>query len=148
MRVFSQCVIVAVLVAWGTPVFAQSNTSTVTGTIKDEQALALPGATVELLNEETGASRRATSGGNGSFTITAVPQGRYTLKVTLEGFKTVERRAIQLTANETFNAGTVALAVGQFSEVTTVTAELGNVQTGSSGISTVLEAQAIDSLMF
>jgi Carboxypeptidase regulatory-like domain/TonB-dependent Receptor Plug Domain len=135
------------IVALGTEASAQSNTSTVTGTIKDEQGLALPGVSVVLTNEETGGVRSAATSGNGSFTITAVPQGRYRLTLTLEGFKTLERQGIQLTANESFNAGAITLAVGAFSEVTTVTADPGVVQTASSEISTVLEATAIDSLI-
>jgi hypothetical protein len=145
MRSFVHCVIFMLWLVNGA--FAQSNTSTVTGTVRDEQGLALPGAIVELIAEGTGAVRSTTSAVNGAFTIPALPQGRYTLKAALEGFKTVERRGIQLTANETLDAGTVTLGIGQFTEVTVVTANTAVVQTASSELSTVLEAKQMESLI-
>jgi Carboxypeptidase regulatory-like domain/TonB-dependent Receptor Plug Domain len=147
MRSPARLAVFVMVLAAHAGVLAQSNTSTVIGTLKDAQGLALPGASIELVNEETGVARTATSAVNASFTITAVPQGRYTLKVTLEGFKSHERRGIQLTANETFDAGVVTLDVGSFTEVTTVTADVAAIQTGSSEISSVLEAKSIDALI-
>jgi hypothetical protein len=147
MRSVVQSVFFATLLGIGTQAFAQSNTGTVTGTVKDEQGLALPGANVELIGEETGTVRPTTSAGNGAFTITAVAQGRYTLKVGLQGFKTVERRGIQLRSNETLDAGAVTLTIGRFEEVTTVTADPAVVQTASAEMSTTLESRQIDSLI-
>src|SRR5687767_2971221 len=96
--------------------FAQITVGAVTGVVRDDQKLALPGAAVELLNEQTGDIRQTVSNEAGVFTISAVPQGRHTLKVGLSGFKGVEQRGIQLRAGETFDAGTLTLTIGQLSE--------------------------------
>jgi hypothetical protein len=138
----------AALAATAAPVFAQQiTTGTVTGNTADDQGLALPGAIIELINEQTADVRRTDSNGEGLFTIPAVPQGTYTLKVTLDGFKTVERRGILLRAGEVYNAGKVVLGVGELTEVMTVSAELAVVQTGTASRTAVIEAQQMDSLL-
>ena len=128
--------------------FAQtSNAGVVTGTVTDEQGLALPGATIELVNEGTATVRPLTSESNGAFTFSAVDPATYTLKVTMQGFRAVERRGIQLRSRETLKIGTIALKVGEFSEVMTVVAEVAVVQTGTAANQTTLEANQITSLV-
>src|SRR5262245_11288534 len=126
---------------------AQITVGTVTGVVRDDQKLALPGATVELLNEQTGDVRQTVSNESGVFTISAVPQGRHTLKVALTGFKSVEQRGIHLRAGETFDAGTLILGVGQLTETVSVAAETAVVQTASAERRSVLEAEQLDSLI-
>jgi hypothetical protein len=126
---------------------AQITVGTVTGVVRDDQKLALPGATVELLNEQTGDLRQTMSNEAGVFTISAVPQGRHTLKVTLQGFRAVEQQGIQLRAGETFDAGTLTLGVGQLTEKVVVEAETAVVQTASAERRSVLEAEQLDSLI-
>lgn len=125
----------------------QITTGTVNGTVVDAQNLVLPGAIVELINEQTADTRQTTTSNEGLFTFSAVPQGTYTLKITLEGFKTVERQGIQLRAGEVYNGGRLMLEVGQLTEVTTIRAELAVVQTGTASRSAVIESQQMDSLL-
>lgn len=146
MRSCVQSLFVAALLLTATHAFAQT-TGVVTGTVVDEQGLSLPGASVELVSEQTGAARPTISEGNGAFTISAVEAGAYTLKVTMQGFKGMERRGIQLRSGETLNTGKIALGVGQFSEVTTVTAGTAVVQTDTAAVSSTLEAAQVDALV-
>jgi hypothetical protein len=48
---------------------AQITVGTVTGVLRDDQKLPLPGASVELLNEQTGDVRKTVSNESGVFTI-------------------------------------------------------------------------------
>jgi hypothetical protein len=127
--------------------FAQTTVGTITGVVRDEQRLPLPGAGIELLNEQTGDVRQTVSNESGVFTISAVPQGRHTLKVALSGFKSIEQRSIQLRAGETFDAGTLTLGVGELTETITVAAETAIVQTATAERRSVLEAEQLDSLI-
>ena len=55
MRSLFKIALITLALAVAAPVLAQQiTTGTITGITKDEQGLVLPGANVELLNEETG----------------------------------------------------------------------------------------------
>jgi hypothetical protein len=127
---------------------AAQTTGTITGVVKDSTGAALPGATVEVINEQTSDVRRTTSNNEGIFNVTAVPQGRYTLRVSLTQFKTFEHRGIQLRSSEIFNMGPVALSVAELTEQVTVTAsDLATVQTATAVRTSVLEATQLDTLV-
>src|SRR5688572_5263604 len=84
---------VALLVgASAVPSMAQITTGTVTGTIKDEQGLAVPGATVVLVSE-TRQTRSAPSitGTSGDFVFPNVSADTYAVEVTMDGFRTTRR---------------------------------------------------------
>lgn len=147
MRHFLRTVIATLGLATATLAFAQSTTGTITGVVRDQQGLVVPGASVELINEETGVNRSTVSLGNGAFTFAAVPQGRYTVRVTLSGFRVTENTGLQLRSNETLSTGALTLGVGQFTQVTTVTADTAVVQTASSEMSSAIEASQMDSLV-
>jgi hypothetical protein len=75
---------------------------------------------VEIRNSETNDVRTTVSNEVGLFTMPALPLGKYTLKLTLEGFATVERVGIQLRSGEVYHAGTITLSVGALTQSTTV----------------------------
>ena len=77
----------------------------------------------------------------------ALPLGKYTLRLTLEGFATVERVGIQLRSGEVYNAGTITLSVGALTQSTTVYAESAVVQTANAEKNSVLEERAIEALV-
>ena len=52
------------------------------------RAVALPGVDVVAKSDDTGTTFSAVTGANGAFTIPAMPIGRYTVTVSLTGFKT------------------------------------------------------------
>ena len=62
---------------------AQSVSGSVAGTIVDQTRQVVPGATVTLVNEQTGDSRATTSGDTGAFVFSAVQPGTYTVRVEL-----------------------------------------------------------------
>jgi hypothetical protein len=64
----------------------RATTADLTGTIVDQQAAVLPGATVTATNSETNYSRSATSDQTGNFLIPALPPGRYVVRAELQGF--------------------------------------------------------------
>jgi hypothetical protein len=66
---------------------AQSFKATVVGTVVDPSGAIIPGATVTIVQEGTGLTLTATSGGDGSFSLPQLPPGRYELSVELDGFR-------------------------------------------------------------
>ena len=85
------------------------STGTIIGVIQDAQGLAMPGVTVEAVNEQTRGVRIAVSNSTGTFNIPALVPSLYTLRASLSCFKMVEQVGIQLRSNEVFNAGTIAM---------------------------------------
>jgi len=65
---------------------SRATTADLTGTIVDQQAAVLPGATVTATNSDTNYSRSATTDQTGNFLIPALPPGRYAVRAELQGF--------------------------------------------------------------
>ena len=148
-QVFRLLALAALMVGHALPLFAQQSisTGTITGVVHDAQNLAVPGAIVVAVNEQTKESRSTVSGASGTFNVPALLAGRYTLRVTLSGFRTIEQVGIQLRSNETFNAGTLVLAPATVGETVTVTAQTTPVETATAVRTSVLEATSIESMV-
>src|SRR3712207_1850793 len=98
--------------------FAQSASGTVRGDVKDPAGAVVPNATVTLIDAR-GGERKATTSGSGSYTVTSVEPGQYTIRVEGAGFKTSEQQ-FTLAPNETRGLD-VALEGGAPTETVTVT---------------------------
>lgn len=101
---------------------AQNVTGTITGTVADELGQVVPGATVTVLNEQTGESRHVVSDARGNFQVTTLPPGTYTVKVAMQNFSTAERTRNVLSAAERLSLGTITLAIGNIGETVVVEA--------------------------
>jgi iron complex outermembrane receptor protein len=93
----------------------------ITGVVRDATGAALPGATVTVTNEETGAVATGVSGADGGYQV-AVPSGVYSVSVTLRGFSRQQRKEVRV-AEISAAAVDFALEAGREEEVT-VTAML------------------------
>src|SRR5690349_19111915 len=91
-------ILLCALVPATTPSAAQTVTGTVSGTIVDPSGAVISGATVTLLNERTGDARKAITSDEGRFVFSAVQPEIYTLKVTMQGFESLEQKRIVLSA--------------------------------------------------
>jgi len=80
------------------PARAQLDTATVIGTITDAQAAVLPGVTITARNVSTGFVRSGVTDGVGRFRLPALQPGEYEFRAELNGFGTVTRQGVTLTA--------------------------------------------------
>ena len=124
----------------------QTITGSISGSVKDSSNLAIVGASATLISTATTAEITVTSNEQGDFTFAAVEPGTYTLRLKYQGFKTLERPALILSASEHLALGALALEVGSAEQTITVTAEGARVETGSSERSAQLTASQIDNL--
>ena len=84
-RVF---VLSAVLLAGLIPATAIAQTSAaVGGVVRDSSGGAIPGATVRVINEATGAAQEAISDAEGSYQVTDLAPGQYRVEAALDGFE-------------------------------------------------------------
>ena len=72
------------------PMFAQTVSSTLKGTVQDKSGAVIPGAACKLLNTATTAVLNTTSAQDGSFQFLDILAGTYTLTVSAPGFKNYE----------------------------------------------------------
>jgi hypothetical protein len=73
---------------------AQTYRGTIRGVIQDPTGAMIPGASVVAKNTATGETRRATTGGDGTYLIPELSAGRYELTVEARGFLLEARSAI------------------------------------------------------
>src|SRR5215472_4586765 len=70
------------------PCLAQFN-SEVQGNIQDQKGAAVPNATVELTNVDTGVKQNAVSNTSGLYRFSSLAPGNYTVSTTVQGFAPV-----------------------------------------------------------
>jgi hypothetical protein len=124
---------------------AQVNGS-ITGTVTDPSGSAVPGSTVKLTSESTGAVQTIASDAEGNFVFSAVLPGIYAISAEHDGFKKFEKQHIELTPGDRLSVGALALSVGQVSESVTVQAEGATLQTASSERAGIVTSQEIKDL--
>ncbi|MEJ7700535.1 MAG: carboxypeptidase-like regulatory domain-containing protein [Pyrinomonadaceae bacterium] len=80
---------------------AQSGTSSVSGTVKDQQGAAIPGATVTLTDPDKGFTRTVTTGDDGNYTFPSLPTGTYQIEVSSKDFKKAIIRDVEARVDNT-----------------------------------------------
>ncbi|HWC97288.1 MAG TPA: carboxypeptidase regulatory-like domain-containing protein [Candidatus Sulfopaludibacter sp.] len=124
---------------------AQSDLGSISGFAKDPSGAVVPDAQVTVTNEATGAERPAKTNEAGFYTVTNIPAGLYSVKVTAKGFKTFES-----THNKLDPAAQLALdaslVVGAATETVEVTATAQTLQSESASVQALVSRQQIDLL--
>ena len=90
---------------------AQGNTGALTGTVRDQQRLAAPGATVTITGTESGLARTGISGADGTFDFPGLQPGPYLLSAELAGFEKKQLQTV-LAVNQRVRVEVVLLPSG------------------------------------
>lgn len=106
---------------------AQSARARIVGTVRDPQGAVVPGANVTVTNVATGAKTETVADNEGYFQIFELPIGSYKVKVSREGFSTVETAAYTLEINQVQRID-VTLRVGAKSETIEVSGDAAQVE--------------------
>ena len=128
------------------PLTAQTTSASVFGSVKDSQGGVLPGATVTLTSRTQGNTLTGTTDAEGRFVFPIVRPDLYTLKVSVQGFKTAERTNVVVSANDKFSSGIIVLEVGALTEEVSVTGRVSELQTTSGERSFTLESEALKNI--
>lgn len=108
---------------------AQTTTSTIEGTVTDANGAVIAGATVKASGTNLATERSATTDAQGSYRMTALPAGMYTVTVSQTGF-TENTSNIELTLNRTVKLD-IQLSVGGVGSVVNVTSDVPLLNTES-----------------
>lgn len=124
---------------------AQALYGSVTGAVTDDSGGAIPGVTVTLTSETTGLALDAVSDDQGLYTVRNVLPGSYTLRASLQGFKTFSQTGIPVTAGSILRVN-AKLEIGDLSESITVTTEAALLKTDKADVSVELKPKEITDL--
>src|SRR5262245_35198012 len=75
---------------------AQVDRATLVGTVADTTGALIPGAKLELLSTVTGLRREVVTGANGTYSISQIPIGLYSVTITQPGFRPVSVKDLRL----------------------------------------------------
>jgi hypothetical protein len=140
---------VAVIAVWAIaahPASAQITTGTIAGSVKDAQGAVVPGATVTLVNAVRGSTTDTQTNSDGNFVFPNVTAGTYLVRVTMDGFKTLERPGIVLSPGDRLLVPTLAIEVGALAETVTVQGESPIIQASSGERSFTIATDAVENL--
>jgi len=135
---------IALVLTVSASAFAQTFTGGLRGAVRDVNGV-IPGVTVQLLNEDTGASREAVTNEQGEYSFAAVPPGNYTIRASLTGFKAYENRGVRIAAQQ-FITLDIPLEVGQVQETITVTGEAPLIDTSNATGGGVISSEQLSTL--
>lgn len=145
--VFSVWMLLGLLsVAMVSPVFGQGAGASIEGVVLDAQGAVLPGATVTLRNQDSGALRTTTTEEQGHYRLVGLAPGKYTLSAELSGFAPTEVRDITITIGLSVQRD-VTMNIQAVEESVTVSGEAPAVDpTKGAEIAGVVTQQQIDTL--
>ena len=127
------------------PAASQVLYGSILGDVKDSTEASVPGANVVITNKNTGLTRESVTDTAGHFNFPDVPAGVYAVKISQQGFKTVERSEVNVSINSVTRVD-VALEVGAMGETVTVNAEPPKLQTDTAEVHSSLVAAELQNL--
>jgi hypothetical protein len=124
---------------------AQILYGTVVGVVRDATGAIMPGATVTIVNKDTGLTRETATNSEGAYSIINVLPGPYDVKATLSGFRDVARNNVPVTINEISRVD-FTMEVGALAETVLVTGESPLLQTDKADVHTSLKGQELTNM--
>src|SRR2546425_2671968 len=122
-----------------------AGTGALSGTVMDSSGAVLPGVMVTTTSVDTGQTRSVITGEDGTYRVTLLPPGNYSVKFELTGFNTAEVQSVKVNVTETAVLDRT-LQVGAQTEAVQVEAAVETIQTTSSALGTVATAVTITEL--
>ncbi len=122
-----------------------SSSSDAVGRVSDSTGASVPGATIHLINNATGAERTATSNDSGDWSVPNLPPANYKVRVEKAGFKTTEIPSLDVEIGKTAN-GSVTLNVGERTETVEVSTMPAQLQTSEATVGQVISQKQITDL--
>jgi Carboxypeptidase regulatory-like domain/TonB dependent receptor len=145
---FKQTALLLTVMLWvlcAGAVFGQStNSGDISGIVSDGTGAAIPGATVTVLNVDTGVSKDYITNQDGVYDTSSIVAGNYKITFSRDGFSKLVRSSITvIVGNTTVNA---ALKVGAVTDSVVVTEDIPLLKTEDGEQSTTMTAETLQQL--
>jgi len=118
-------------------IWAQVDRATLGGTVSDSSGAVIPGVKIELVSEETGLKREATTGANGQYSFSLLPIGEYSLRAAQTGFRTVVFKDLRLGVGDN-RVLDIQMEVSSIETQVTVESILAPLESSSAVVGTVI----------
>jgi hypothetical protein len=125
--------------------FAQVDTGSLVGTVKDSSNAVLPGVTVAATSLDTDVSTVVKTGADGNYVITPLHIGRYSVSVESKGFRREIRKDIVLDVQQSIKLD-FTLEVGSVSQTMEVSGAAPLLETENASLGDVVTAQQIEQM--
>lgn len=151
MKAITPLVLLLLILPATTILFAQIDSGSISGTVKDEQGRPLPGTTVTARDAETGVERTMLTGSTGAYYLSPLRPSIYDVTFKLDGFMTriEEKIAVnvgtQITLNQEMIEGTAEVKASRPAEQIEVLSTTA-LETSKSHVSSVVSQQQIEQL--
>ena len=124
---------------------AQMPTATILGAVRDASGAVIPGVSLTARNLETGQTRTAATGLDGSYRFSAMPVGSYEVRAEHAGFRSAARMGLTLSVSQEAVVN-FALEVGAVEQTVEVSAEAPLVNTTSGSLGGLVDSDRIADL--
>ena len=133
------------VLGFGISAHAQSDTSSISGTVTDPSGAALPNATVLVRNVATNAEHTTVTNEGGNFNITNLPSGNYTIRVEASSFQTTTLNDVHLDPSIGRRVD-IPMKVGDTRTEITVEAGVNTIQTESASVGQLVDQVQVKSI--
>src|ERR1700720_2461134 len=133
------------LIAHTLPVFSQTTTGRILGTVRDQTGAGVAGASVVVTDVQHDTKRTLTTDASGDYAAPELQPGVYKIRAEAKGFKAVERPNIVVEVAQDLRVD-IALSPGQISETVVVTDEVPLVNSTSATLGGTLSNAEINDL--
>jgi hypothetical protein len=125
----------ALMLALAVPamIFAQANSSALSGVVRDPSAAVITGAEVTVTNVETGLTRSAVTNASGVYRVGELVPGNYQITVATPGFSKETRKDVVLLVGQELGVN-FSLKVGALEQEIVVTGEAPTIETTVSAV--------------
>ena len=131
-----------VLISQVLPLMAQLDYASLNGTVTDPSTALVQGARIAVISSATGFRREATTSAAGSYQVSGLAVGTYTVTISRNGFKTAEFKSVELAVGQprTIDA---QLQVGSVADSVEVKSSLETLNRTSAEVGGLIEAEQI-----
>src|SRR5580700_5513499 len=138
------CSLAFVLLLSGLDIAAQT-TSTVEGTVKDKQGLAVAGVQVRATSAALAVDRTVTTESDGSYRIASLPPGIYEVRASKDGFQSEVFKNLEVTLNRTLDFD-ITMQVGSLNQTVEVDSATPLLETSASSTGSTITPQQIEDM--
>jgi hypothetical protein len=137
---------VVILLASAAASFAQIIFGSIYGTVTDSTGAVIPGATITVTDVSKGTSVTATSNESGAFTVDHLIPDSYTVKISMNGFKSYQATSLPVSADDSRKIEAVLQAGGSGETITVSADTIPLLKTDRADVATNFSAQEVTEL--